>query len=268
MAACQRRDSRRTEAAGRAGRVDAGVMQGLVGVDVADSRHDTLVQQHGLHRGPGMAGEALAQCRSREPLAKRFGPEPAKERVGGARLRAGQPDPAEPPGVVVVQAGGLVELEDGPGGRIRHRLQHAGSRVAPGDHGCLRHGDDELAGHLRVDEQAAGVIERQDQDFAAAAGPADPVPSDAVAGDLRRPSHHLGVEDLHGHDAPAREDGGQPAAQRFHLGQLRHRLRAVHESAGSRLFGMPRALQFASRLRVRATDQRLASSRRRGTRIR
>jgi hypothetical protein len=132
MAACKRRDSAgpRLPAAGR---VDAGVMWGLLGVDVADSCHDTLVEQHGLHWGASVPDEAPPERGHRERLAQRLSAEPAKERVGGAWIRAGQADPAEPPGVVVVHAGGLVEPEDGPGGRIRRRLQHAGSRVAPGD---------------------------------------------------------------------------------------------------------------------------------------
>jgi hypothetical protein len=52
--------------------------------------------------------------------------------------------------------------------------------VASGDDGRARHGDDELPGHLRVDQQAAGAFEPQDQDLAAAANPAD-----AMAGDVR-----------------------------------------------------------------------------------
>ena len=104
-----------------------------------------------------MPGERLPQRSGREVIVERVQAEPGQERVGPARVRAGRADPAEPPRVVVVQAACGAEPEDGPGGRVRHRPQHAGGGVTAGEHGDAAGGQDELAGHFRVDEQAAGI---------------------------------------------------------------------------------------------------------------
>jgi hypothetical protein len=53
------------EAARRAGRVDAGAVQDLVGVDVADARDGGLVERDRLDRA-GMPGERLLQRGGRE----------------------------------------------------------------------------------------------------------------------------------------------------------------------------------------------------------
>jgi hypothetical protein len=70
------------------------VVQGLVGVDVADAGDDGLVEQHGLDRGAGVPGETVTEGGGRERLAQRLGPEPAQERVvahGSAPARRIQP---------------------------------------------------------------------------------------------------------------------------------------------------------------------------------
>jgi hypothetical protein len=129
-------------------------------------------------------GEAVPESRDRERLGQRLGPEPAQERVGCARPGSGQADPAKPPRVVVVQTGGLVEPED-----ARVVAFGSGSSmlgwVTSGDHG-----GDELPGHLQVDQQSAGAVERQDQDLAAAAEPVDEMAGDVMtvsSGDRTRP---------------------------------------------------------------------------------
>jgi len=205
--------------------VDAGAIQDLVGVDVADARDGGLVEQDRLDGGAGMPGERLPQRGGREVIVERVRAEPGQERVGPARVRAGRADPAEPPRVVVIQAERRLEPEDGPGGRVRHRPQHARGGMAARERGGAIGGQDELAGHFRVDEQAAGIptslaglAEEQDQDLAAACHPADLVIHYVLLDRVARSVEDLAVQDLERRDAHAGDVRGQAAAQHLHLG--------------------------------------------------
>jgi hypothetical protein len=90
------------QAAGPPRGMDSRVMQGLIGVDVADVGDDSLVEQHGPDRGTGVPGQAVPEGRHRERLAHRLRPEPAQERVARAGVRACQADPAQSPRIVVI----------------------------------------------------------------------------------------------------------------------------------------------------------------------
>jgi hypothetical protein len=85
--------------------------------------------------------------------------------------------------------------------------------VASGEHGRAGRGEDELPGHLRVDQQAAGAVQEQDQDLAAAADPANPMAGGAASGDSIWLREDLAVQDAHGQGAPA-GDGGAQAGSR------------------------------------------------------
>jgi hypothetical protein len=172
-----------------------------------------------------MPGERLPQRGGREVSAERVRAEPGQERVGPARVRAGRADPAEPPRVVVVQAAHRAEPEDGPDGRVRHRAQHARGGMAARERGGAIQGQDELAGHLRVDEQAAGIptslaglAEEQDQDLAAACHTVYLMVHYVLLDRVARPIEDLAVQDLDRRDAHAGDARGQAAAQRLYLG--------------------------------------------------
>jgi hypothetical protein len=203
------------EAARRAGGADAGAVQDLVGVDVADARDGGLIEQHSLDRGAGMPGERLLQRSGRETVAQRLGSLPAEERIGPARVGACQSDPAEPSCVVVVQAVCGAEPEDGPGGRVWHLSQHARGGMAAGEHGGAAGRQDELAGHLGVDEQAAGLrgpaagfAQEQDQDLAPACYAADLVAVDVQLDRVVGSVEDLAVQDADSGDRHAGDARG------------------------------------------------------------
>jgi hypothetical protein len=101
--------------------------------------------------------------------------------------------------------------------------------VAAGEHGDVAGGQDELAGHLGVDEQAAGLpgraagfAQEQDQRLAAASYAADLVVHDVLLDRVCGSVEDLAVADLGCRDVHAGDARAQAAAQRLHLGKLRH----------------------------------------------
>lgn len=96
--------------------------------------------------------------------------------------------------------------------------------MAAREHGGSIGGQDELAGHLGMDGQAAGfpgtaagLAEEQDQDLAPACHAADLV-AGIMLDRVAEPAGDLAVADLERRDAHAGDAGGQAAAQRLHLG--------------------------------------------------
>ena len=70
------------EAAGGAARRQAGPMQGLADIDIAEARDERLVEQRSLERRR-LAGEKRREPRAVELVAERFDPDIAKQCVIG-----------------------------------------------------------------------------------------------------------------------------------------------------------------------------------------
>ena len=66
-----------------------------------------------------------------------------------------------------------------------------------GQHGHPRYGDHKLPGHPRVYQQAAGVLEEQDQDLAPAGNPVDPMTLDPVFDYFSGRGEDPAVQDIH-----------------------------------------------------------------------
>ena len=91
--------------------------------------------------------------------------------------------------------------------------------MAAREHGRTIGGQDKLAGHHGMDEQApgfpgpaAGRAEEQDQDLAPACYAADLVAVDIVPDRVAGPAGDLAVQDLERRDAHAGDARGQAAA--------------------------------------------------------
>jgi hypothetical protein len=91
-----------------------------------------------------------------------------------------------------------------------------------GRHRGARGDDHQLPGHLQVDQQAAGRIEREYQYFAAPAHVADRAAHHGRSQRFGRPGEQRRVQQAHRRDAPAHQRPADPAARHLHFRQFWH----------------------------------------------
>lgn len=85
--------------------------------------------------------------------------------------------------------------------------------MCAGRTGRSGYGDHQLAGHLRVYQQTAGVLEEEDHDLAPAGNPLDAVPRELVIDHFSWGGEDPFVQDLHRDHRPAGEGSAQVPAE-------------------------------------------------------
>ena len=189
--------SSRRRRRGTAARIDPGAEERLIGIDIADSGENGLVQQDSLN------GRAAADSFQREFGGQGVGAQAARAVFTGL---SGEFDAAEHADIVIDQ-GGTVEVEERSGVR-------AGGGV-----------DEELAGHAEVDDQgpARGFALKVNQDEFAVARHSGDAGSGGGFGDVAAGvAHDAGMQDLHGQNVAALKVRGQGADDGFHLREFGH----------------------------------------------
>lgn len=220
-------DVRSGEAVGACERVDPGVVEGLVGVDVADAGEKGLVEQSGFD-GPCGAGQGWGEAFAVDVERVGAEPGPAPFEVG----RVGQcPEAAEASWVAEGESGAVVEPPEDV-------------EVVGLTEPSAAWSDEELSGHAEVNEQRASGGADEGELLAASSDVGDPVAGEELCfGDSSWPGvvgEAVGVAReaaggvVGGGDdvAAADRDGGRrPADERalqepthvLDLGQLGHR---------------------------------------------
>ncbi len=87
-----------------------------------------------------------------------------------------------------------------------------------GQHGHPRDGYHQLPGHPRVYQQAAGVLQEQDEDLAPAGNPVDPVTREFVVDHRSWRGEDPAVQDIDRDDGAAGDGRAQVPAERLDLG--------------------------------------------------
>ncbi len=192
---------------GRRGRVDTGQEQGFGSVDVAEARHDGLVEQDVLDR-PRTMVQCFRKPAGGEFRRERFGTEPGQ--VGRQRHRAGAPeqvDHAKPPRIVEPQVHPAVEAAN----QVIMRIDRLAGRA-----------DAEVPGHAQVDDQQPGRTQIEQQIL----GPPPHLPDGPANHDRRcvrreRPPQ-AGPPRFERPETTAFQPGAQGPGQRFDLGKFRY----------------------------------------------
>ncbi len=214
------------EPSGGAQRVDARAEESLVGVDVADPRDATLVEQERLDRG-GAPPRERPQVSGGEPLVQRLQPEAGSEELLQRRLSEQQLTGAEAPRVDDHEPAASATAPPAPGDRRglgstrrswpncakldpRAHVGRLGSRLT-----------EDRPGHPQVLDEEDLVGETPYEVLAAPLQALHAPPHERVGqllrGERARPA---GVEDLHARQAPTLHEGGKLAADRLDLGEL------------------------------------------------
>jgi hypothetical protein len=206
----------------RPARMDAGEVQGLVGIDVPHAGHAGLIQQGGLDR-------LSRRCeRTQEGVRadlERIGPErlPSGFEIARRRIR---PKPAETSRIdkdearPIIERPGRVPMKGrGSNGRPEH-LHRAGHAETHDQHPA-RSGDDRdlfSTTHQPVNSFACKKIRRRSARHAGF-GRAPRPPAGRIAGQRQ----HVSTMELRAHDTPTNKRRDKAATQGFNLGQLGHR---------------------------------------------
>ncbi len=172
----QRVDARRGNPACKAQRRDAGAVEHLADIDIAEARNDPLVEERGLDRGLAPL-EAGGEVGFVEGIAERFWPDIGQqpmtiERVGGDQIHR-------------AEAAGVVEGNARAGVGIKHHMvmflgRGVGEGEAAGHVGhalcasCAGRGNQHAARHAQMNDQGLAGIEIGEDVFRPAAQPIDP----------------------------------------------------------------------------------------------
>ncbi len=194
------------ERAGLGGGMNPGTPQGLVGVDVADARHQPLVHQRRLD-GRSPAAELTGEQR-RQVRVQSVGAEATQSGVAGGSPR-GKPDDRS-------ETAWVDQRHHGPPDQLDLQVRVGRGRGSPVP-------EAEPAGHAEVDRQRAALGDREQQPFAVPGGLEETAPGQSLAQlgwTDRPPQPHLCGAD-HGH-RPTGKAAGQSAANGLDLGKLRH----------------------------------------------
>ena len=191
---------------GQVGR-EAGAVQGLAHVDVAEPGDDALIQQGGLERGAA-ALEGSEQQAGVERGGKRLRAEVGQQAMRVLGGRGHEVDAAEAAGVDEADVPAVVGLE-------RDMLVQHG-RVGAAQ------ADVHAAGHAEMDQRAVAAIEAHQDVFGTAAETEDPGALEAGREARREGPAQVRPADLGMGDGPALEPGHEAAHHGFDFGEFRH----------------------------------------------
>ena len=227
------------ERVGAAQRMDAGAVQRLVGVDVADAGDPLLVEQERLDRRAAALRER-AQVRAGEVRLERLEPRRAAKNASsasGAERQLARPEAAR------------VDEHSSPSPRSK---RHARVRRP------LGRAQQQRAGHPQVQHQEDVVVEPQTRYLPRRPSRSTSRPSTAAASSAGASGEHQRASWIASRSSrPALDVGRQVAADRLDLGQLGHRgVEARRTASGSSASGRGRG----GRARRRACGARRGPS--------
>ncbi len=199
----------------RPGRVQAGGVQGLVGVDVPNPGDDALIQQGDLH-GPAGGGQAGVEGRTRHQ--GRLGSEIAEQAILEVLGVAGEVDATE--------ASGIDEFHPVPSALGQHRPDH----MTMGGDGTASSGVEQIEAtrHAQADDETAPVGESENELLAATVDRLDDAIETDESGMESSASATHGIpydiasDDVDAEDAAAGERRLDAASDRFYFGEFRH----------------------------------------------
>src|SRR6267378_5412203 len=221
QARAQPPDLRRREHVGAAARIDAGLVEHLVGDPVPHARRERLVEQHRLDRRRALAEERRQAAEGRQ-LVERVEAEQADRRLG-ARVVA-QPHAPEPARVAKRDFGAVVEhqVQFEESGRPDVRMRPAALGHEPA---AALATDFDLAGHPEVEARPGTAVELEPQVLAV------PVRRQHAASNQRPPharrahalEHDRVARDVGRDDSAPHRGAREQAAGGLDLGKLGHR---------------------------------------------
>jgi len=217
------RTLRAGDARGRAVRRNAGAVERLADIDVAEARDHALIEQRCLDRGTAPVQPRRQNLR-REFVAERFG---AKRREMGIGVEIGFGDQiheAEAAVIGIDDAGAILHVEDdvvmrAEAGAIARRgmMELAGRQPA-----ARRRMDREAARHAEMDQQHLLAFEAGENVFCAAVEPFDTPPGQSRGEALGQRVAQVETA-LDGQpDTAALKRGRKAAADGFDFGQFGH----------------------------------------------
>ena len=144
-------------------------MQRLVDVDVAQTRHDSLIEQRLLDRDPASLQASREVGASERFAARSLGSESERPECGVDVIGRHQPPPAELPHVAVV-GDGLAEAQREMGRLVGIRSFGIGYGMTRDNSRAVRPQHRKLAGQLEVGQHAQSIRPVGDQHFGATIG--------------------------------------------------------------------------------------------------
>src|SRR5258705_9437603 len=186
-----------------AARMDAGAIERLADIDVAEAGDDSLVEQQQLDRGRAAGKAALEFIRVE---VKRLWPERLERRPVGKPVGADQIKRPEPPRVVKRQPPALVRLDQ--------------EMVMLAD---LARVDPPVTRHAEMEAQSVAAVGVDQPVFRAAAEADDPLSRQSLAEVDRQRAAQVGPARLDPLDPAAVEHMGKAADGGFNFGKLGHR---------------------------------------------
>lgn len=218
--------------------------QGLIGIDVADPRDETLVE-HGAFHGTASPTHPLGGLLEVDPWVEEVSSDVCD--LGGQRSTTGA-HPHGPEDALVDEPEDLCPTETGSPTQVGSRFQEEGgasvpvsvvsrlpprtnrlvptaSRQKPGAGGVGPGVDAELPAHPQVCHQCGVVIQSEPQVLAAAAHIDDgaiPASVDECSSTPDLASHQAGMVDLHTTDSTIQDVFSQAASDRLDLRKFRH----------------------------------------------
>ena len=187
------------EAVGGSSRVDAGIEQGFIRVDVADAGEEFLIEQRGFDGAPRLF-QQRGECFWGE--GEGFG---TKIGVGGF-LGGKDEESAEAAGV----------------GEAQLLARYVEDQMGVGEQGRSVTLQGQAAGHAEMDKEAEIVVEGEDDFLAAAVQGLDRAILQEIGEVGGRRIDDVGAEEVDGGDLARNDRGGQTADDGFDLGQFGH----------------------------------------------
>lgn len=202
------------QAAGAASGVDTGAEQHLADIDIAQPRHQMLIEQRGLDRrvAPGKPRHQIGFVKF---IAQRLWPQHRQQRMRLRRGRRHQIHRAKAAGVIEGHARAALQIK-------HHMVMFRRCRMGVMERTQNRAGNQHPPRHAQMDQQAFPAGQIGQNVFRPAAQRLDPCAGQALGHAGWKGPAQIGAVDLRLKNKAARHHRLQPATDGFNLGQFGH----------------------------------------------